>query len=339
MPEINRRVLLESRPEGWVGLDNFAFDEMPVAEPGDGELLVRNVFLSVDPYMRGRMNAGKSYIAPFEVGEPLQGGVVGQVVASRRDGFGEGDWVSGMLGWESYSLTDGEGVLKVDPDLAPLSYHLGILGMPGMTAYVGLTAIGRLALGETVFVTAASGAVGSVVGQIAKNMGCYVAGSAGSDAKVAFLTDELGFDAGINYKSAGSAGKAVRAACPKGIDVHFENVGGPIFEAALFNMRQNGRIVLCGMIADYNVEFSELPPGPRGLFVMIGRSLSMQGFIVFHYPELCREWVIKGSKWLAEGKLRYRESVAEGLDAAPAAFIGMLKGQNFGKQIVRIDEE
>jgi len=339
MQELNQRVILKSRPEGWVTPDNFDLDTTPVTEPEDGQLLVRNVYLSVDPYMRGRMNDVKSYIPPFELGKPLQGGVVGQVVASRNDAFAEGDWVSGMLGWENFSVSDGEGLQKVPAGPAPLSYHLGILGMPGMTAYVGLIGVGELQKGENVFVTAASGAVGSVVGQIAKNMDCHVAGSAGSDEKVAFLTAELGFDAALNYKTVEDHVAAVRGACPKGIDVHFENVGGPMFEAAIFNMRERGRIALCGMIADYNAEVSALPPGPRGLFVLIGRSIRMQGFIVFNYPKLCAEWVALGARWLEEGKIKYRETVAEGLESAPAAFIGMLEGKNFGKQIVRLADE
>lgn len=339
MPESNQRVILKSRPEGWVTPDNFALETAPARDPGDGELLIRNVYLSVDPYMRGRMNDAKSYIPPFEVGEPLQGGVVGQVAASRNPAFSEGDWVSGMLGWENYSISNGEGLQKVDRELAPLSYHLGILGMPGMTAYVGLIGVGELQEGENVFVTAASGAVGSVVGQIAKNMDCYVAGSAGSDEKVAFLTEELGFDAAVNYKTVDKPVAAVREVCPKGIDVHFENTGGPMFEAAIFNMRERGRIALCGMIADYNADPQELPPGPRGLFVLIGRSIRMQGFIVFNYPKLCAEWVKLGAGWLREGKLVYRESVAEGIENAPGAFIGMLEGENFGKQIVRLGDE
>lgn len=335
----NQRVLLASRPEGWPTLDNFRFDEVPVPEPADGQLLVRNVYLSVDPYMRGRMNDVKSYIAPFRLDEPLEGGVVGQVVASRHEGFAEGDWVSGMLGWERYTLSDGRDLVRLAPGPAPLSYHLGILGAPGMTAWVGLKRIGELQPGERVFVTAASGAVGSVVGQIAKNFDCTVAGSAGSDAKVAYLTDVLGYDAAFNYKTVDSVHAAVADACPKGIDVHFENVGGELFEAAIFNMRNRGRIVLCGMIADYNATREELPPGPRGLFVLIGRSIRMQGFIVFHYPELCREWVQTGTRWLAEGKLHYRETIEEGLENAPRAFLGMMRGENFGKQLVKLDDE
>lgn len=337
--EVNHRVLLASRPHGWVTADNFAFDETPVAEPGDGELLVRNLYLSVDPYMRGRMNDVKSYVPPFQVGEPLEGGVIGQVISSRNESFPEGTFVSGMLRWEDYSLTDGEGLQAIDPSLAPLSYHLGVLGMPGMTAYVGLVAIGELQEDESVFVTAASGAVGSVVGQIAKNLGCTVAGSAGSDAKVSFLTEELGFDAAFNYKTVDSEFKAVRGVCPRGIDVHFENVGGPVFEAAILNMRPKGRIALCGMIADYNATVEEMPPGPRGLFVMISRSIKMQGFIVFHYPELCQRWVRRAAGWLADGKLKYRETITDGLENSPAAFLGLLKGENFGKQIVRLTDD
>lgn len=339
MLRTNHRVILKSRPAGWVAPDNFDFDEVEIGDPAEGEVLVRNIYLSVDPYMRGRMNDVKSYIPPFEIGAPLEGGVVGEVTASRNDGFTEGDLVSGMLRWENFSLSNGDGLQKVPAGPAPLSYHLGILGMPGMTAWVGLKGVGAVKEGEHVFVTAASGAVGSVVGQIAKNLGCTVAGSAGSDEKVAFLKNELGFDEAINYKTADNAIAAVRRVRPEGIDVHFENVGGPMFEAALFNMRENGRIALCGMIADYNAEPEKLPSGPRGLFIMIGRSLRMQGFIVFQHPELCREWVKTGGRWLSEGKLKYHETVAEGLEKAPEAFIGMLKGKNLGKQIVRLDDE
>ncbi len=352
MSDTNRRVLLKSRPEGPVTPDNFCFDEQSVTDPSDGQILVRNLYMSVDPYMRGRMNDVESYIPPFQIGQPLEAGVVGRVVKSRHPGFREGDHVSGMLRWEEYSTSDGKGLHKVDPARAPLSYHLGVLGMPGMTAYVGLVGIGQVKEGESVFVSAASGAVGSVAGQIAKIMGCRVAGSAGSDGKVAFLTDELGFDAGLNYKTlslrpseatrsrpsgaADSPFEAVREAVGGGIDVLFENVGGPIFEASIWNMKAGGRIALCGMIADYNMPPQDQPPGPRGLAVLIGRGIRMQGFIVFNYPKLCGEWVVKGARWLQEGKLKVRETVAEGLDQAPAAFIGLMQGKNFGKQIVKL---
>ena len=348
MSQNNRRVLLKSRPEGPVTPDNFELDERDVPAPDHGQLLIRNLYMSVDPYMRGRMNDVESYIPPFQVGEPLEAGVVGRVVKSRHRGFREGDHVSGLLRWEEFSTSDGQGLQKVDPGLAPLSYHLGILGMPGMTAYVGLLGVGEVKEGDSVFVSAASGAVGSVVGQIAGILGCRVAGSAGSDDKIAYLTGELGFDAGLNYKTlevrpsgapVESAFDAVREAAGGGIDVLFENVGGPIFEAAIWNMKPGGRIALCGMIADYDTPPEDQPPGPRGLAVLIGRGIKMQGFIVFNYPDLCREWVVKGARWLKEGRLKYRETVAEGLENAPAAFIGMMRGENFGKQIVKLADE
>ncbi|MCG8506989.1 MAG: NADP-dependent oxidoreductase [Sphingomonadales bacterium] len=339
MPETNKQIRLASRPSGWVTPDNFTLTEEAAPEPADGQLLLRNIYMSVDPYMRGRMNDRKSYVEPFGLGEVLQAGVVAEVMESRSDKFSAGDIVTGMAGWENYSLHNGADLRKIAPGPAPLSYHLGILGMPGMTAYVGLVGIGEAKEGEQVYVSAASGAVGSVVGQIAKNLGCWAAGSAGSDEKVALLKDELGFDAAFNYKTTDSLHSAVHEVCPKGIDVYFENVGGAMLEAALFNMNPFGRIALCGMIADYNVKPEEMPPGPRGMILMVGRSLKMQGFIVFNYPELCQEWVAKGSQWLNEGKLKYRETVAEGIENAPAAFIGMLKGENIGKQIVKLADE
>ncbi len=345
MSPMNRRVLLKSRPQGPVTADNFELDQQSVPDPADGQILVRNLYMSVDPYMRGRMNDVESYIPPFQIGQPLEAGVVGRVVKSRHPGWREGDHASGMLRWEEVSLSDGKGLHKVNPALAPLSYHLGILGMPGMTAYVGLVGVAEVKAGDRVFVSAASGAVGSVVGQIARILGCRVAGSAGSDDKVAFLTGELGFDAGLNYKTlglsptgtvAGSPFEAVRQASGGGIDVLFENAGGPIFEASIWNMKAGGRIALCGMIADYDTPPEDQPPGPRGLAVLIGRGIRMQGFIVFNYPDLCQEWVVKGAQWLKEGRLKYRESVAVGLEQAPAAFIGLMQGKNFGKQIVKI---
>ena len=339
MAENNKRVLLNSRPRGWVELSNFRFDEHPIPSPGPGEVLIRNIFLSVDPYMRGRMNDAKSYVEPFQLGEPLQAGVVGEVVESDNPRYSSGDYVLGMLNWENYSLTDGQGLTKIDKDLSPLSYYLGILGMPGATAYVGLTHIAECKDGESVLVSAASGAVGSVVVQIAKNMGCYVVGSAGSDQKCAYLTDQLGIDAAINYKTEKSLHGRVRELFPKGIDVYFENVGGEILEAAIWNLAFNARIALCGMISDYNATPESLPPGPRGLAMLVGRSARMQGFIVTNYPELMRDWIQLGARWLSEEKLKYRESIAEGIENAPSAFIGMLKGENFGKQIVRLDDD
>ena len=330
----NRQVRLASRPQGWVTPENFTLAEEAVREPEDGELLVRNLYLSVDPYMRSRMDDRKSYVPPFELGGVLQGGVVGRVVASRNEAFDEGDYVCGMLGWENYSISDGSGLHTVDPDGAPLSYHLGILGMPGMTAWVGLMKIGAAKPGETVFVSAASGAVGSIVGQLAKIHGCRVTGCAGSDEKVALCQDEFGYDAMFNYRDGEGAAKSIAAICPDGIDVDFENVGGEIFEGALWNMRNYGRIALCGMISSYNDERME--PGPRGMGLIIGRRLTIRGFIVTDDRDACQEYVRKASGWIAEGRLRYRETIAEGIENAPAAFIDMLKGGNVGKQIVKL---
>ncbi len=335
MAELNQRILLNSRPQGWVVPENFTYDEVAIPEPGPGQILVRNIVMSVDPYMRGRMNDTKSYIPPFALGEPLQAGVVGEVVASDNPQFSDGDYVSGMLNWETYSLSDGEGLFKIDPSLAPPSYFLGVLGMPGATAYIGLTEVANLKDREAVMVSAASGAVGSVAVQIAKNMDCYVAGSAGSDAKCAWVK-ELGADVAINYKTESSLPGALRQAFPKGIDVYFENVGGAMLEAVIFNLALNARIALCGMINDYNQTPETMLPGPRGLFNLIGTSSRMQGFIVTNYPEQMRDWMQLGAQWLKEDKLVARESVAEGIQNAPAAFIGLLKGENFGKQIVRL---
>ena len=330
----NTQIRLASRPSGWVAAENFKVTEEPVPEPGEGQVLVRNVFMSVDPYMRGRMNDVKSYVPPFQINEVLQASVVGEVVDSRYDGIKAGDYVTGMLGWENYSVSDGRTLRQVHPGLAPLSYHLGILGMPGMTAYVGLMQIAKAKPGDTVFVSAASGAVGSIVGQLAKICGCKAVGSAGSDDKVALLTKEFGYDAGINYRTSESLADSVREACPKGIDVLFENVGGDIFEAALWNMRDYGRIALCGMIANYND--AEMQPGPRGMMLIIGRRLTIRGFIVSDHPEACQEYVRKAVGWLKDGKLKYRETVVEGIENAPQAFIDMLKGRNTGKQIVKL---
>jgi len=334
--ETNKQIRLASRPSGWVTNDNFTLTEEAVAEPADGEVLIRNIYMSVDPYMRGRMNDVKSYVPPFQIDEVLQASVVGQVIASRYDGIAEGDHVMGMLGWENYSVCDGRLLRKVHPGIAPLSYHLGILGMPGMTAYVGLMKIAEAKPGDNVFVSAASGAVGSVVGQLAKIHGCHVAGSAGSDEKVALLTEEFGYDGAFNYRTSKDLSASLREVSPKGIDVLFENVGGEIFEAALWHMRDFGRVALCGMISNYNDE--ELQPGPRGMAVIIGRRLMIRGFIVTDEPKACEEYVVKAIQWLEEGKLKYRETIAEGVENAPQAFIDLLSGRNIGKQIVRLSD-
>lgn len=331
---VNQQIRLASRPSGWATLDNFTLTEERVAAVGEGQLLVRNLFMSVDPYMRGRMNDVKSYVPPFEIGEVLEAGVVGEVIESRHGGFSPGDLVSGMLGWENYSLSDGKGLRKVAKGSFPLSYHLGILGMPGITAYAGLHVIAGAAAGETVFVSAASGAVGSIVGQLARLHGCTVTGCAGSDEKVDLLKSKFGYDAAFNYRDSESLPASIREICPDGIDVDFENVGGAIFEAALWNMRTHGRIALCGMIANYNDE--EPQPGPRGMAVIIARRLTIQGFLVMDHMDVAREYVAKAMQWLGEGKLHCEETIADGIENAPQAFIDMLRGKNIGKQIVRL---
>ena len=338
MAELNKRVLLAGRPHGWVDDSHFQLDEQKIPSPGAGQVLIRNIVLSVDPYMRARMNDVPSYIPPFEVGEVLQGGVVGEVIESDNPQFRNGDYVVGLLGWETWSLSDGNGLAKIDPELAPLSYFLGVLGMPGATAYVGLTHVAECREKEAVLVSAASGAVGSVVVQIAKNMDCYVVGSAGSDDKCDWVTGELGADASINYRTS-SVHQRVRELFPDGIDVDFENVGGEMLEAAIWNVADNARIALCGVISDLNQTLDSMPAGPRGIGNLIRHRARMQGFIVTDHPDLMREWVEVGARWLKKGKLKYRESIAEGIENAPAAFIGMLKGENFGKQIVRLDDD
>ena len=332
-------ILLKSRPSGWATVDNFELSDISLPEPKKGQMELEMLYMSVDPYMRGRMNDTKSYVPPFQIGQPCEAGVVARVTKSNGGRFEEGTLVSGMGHWATHMITEGVGFMPLPhASHVPLSYYLGILGMPGMTAYVGLKGVADLKEGESVFVSAASGAVGQVVGQIAKNMKCHVAGSAGADDKVAYLTEELGFDAAFNYKTSKNLFKDVIRANPDGIDVYFENVGGPMLEAVINRLNFNARIALCGMIADYNATLEDMSPGPRNLIMMVGRSVKMQGFIVSNYPDLSREWMEVGGNWVKEGKLKYRESVAEGLANAPQAFIDMLKGKNFGKQVVKIND-
>lgn len=334
--ENNKQIRLASRPSGWVSAENFELAEAPVPEPKDGQVLVRNVFMSVDSYMRGRMNDARSYVPPFRIGEVLQASVVGQVRSSRFDGIRNGDYVTGMLGWENFSVCDGRALRKVHPGLAPLSWHLGILGMPGMAAYVGLTRIAQARAGDNVFVSAAAGGVGSIAGQLARIQGCRVAGTAGSDDKVKLMKSEFGFHAGFNYRESGSLADSIKAVCPNGIDVLFENVGGEIFEAALRNMRDYGRIALCGMISNYND--AQPQPGPRGMTAIIAKRLTIRGYIVTDHPDACEEYVRKALDWIKEGKLKYRETISHGIESAPQALIDLLKGRNTGKQIVKLAE-
>src|SRR3990170_3440421 len=313
---MNNEIRPAARPQGLPRSSDFELAETPVPEPGEGEALIRNTFMSVDPYMRGRMNDVRSYVPPFELGEPLSGGAVGQVVESRLPGFAPGDWVLSML----------------DPVAAPVSTALGVMGMPGLTAYVGLLDIGQLQGGETVFVSGAAGAVGSVAGQIAKLKWCRVIGSAGSDEKVAWLR-ELGFDASFNYRDA-DVDDALREAAPDGIDLYFDNVGGAHLEAALTALRTYGRVVACGSISRYNDQ--ERTPGPWNIFLVVTKRLRVQGFIVSDHFDRLPAFAADMSGWLREGKVRYRETVVEGIENAPAAFIGLLTGENTGKMLVKV---
>lgn len=336
MTKKSREIRLASRPVGWPEESDFELVEVPIAEPGEGEILVRNLYMSVDPYMRGRMRDVESYTPPFQVGETLTGGSIGRVEVSRHPDFAAGDHVVGMQGWRERYVSDGTGQRKIDPDLAPLPAYLGTLGMPGMTAYVGLLDIGKPQAGETVFVSAAAGAVGSVAGQIGKIKGCRVVGSAGSAEKVAYLTEELGFDAAFNYRDT-DPDSGLAEHCPDGIDVYFENVGGPTLEAALAHMRPFGRIPVCGMIALYN---EEVPPaGPRNLIQIIPKRLTLRGFIVSDHMDRMADFTRDVGGWLTEGRVRSRETVVDGIDNAPAAFIGLLRGDNIGKMVVRLDVE
>jgi len=332
----NRQVLLAARPVGFPRESDFRLVETPIPEPGPGELLVRVVYLSLDPYMRGRMSGQRSYVRPVELGEVMEGGVVGEVMRSRHPGFAEGDIVEGRLGWQEYAVSDGQGIRKVDPAAAPISTALGVLGMPGLTAYFGLLEVGQPKPGETVVVSAASGAVGGLVGQIARLVGCRAVGLAGSDAKVDYLRQELGYDAGINYKTA-DLDAALVEACPQGIDVYFDNVGGRITEAVSRHVNPFARFAVCGLISQYNLTEPELAPRNER-FVLVSR-VRIQGFIVFDFAARYPEGLRQLTEWLRQGKLRYREDVVDGLERAPAALIGLLQGRNFGKQLVRVGPE
>jgi NADPH-dependent curcumin reductase CurA len=327
-----KEIRLASRPVGEPKESDFELAEAPVPEPSDGEVLVRNVYLSVDPYMRSRMNDTKSYAPSFQVGKPLQGGAVGQVVESRSPALSAGDWVNSMFGWREYYVADGSSLMKIDPSLAPPPTALGVLGLTGFTAYVGLLDIGSLAEEETVFVSAAAGAVGSVVGQIAKLKGCRVVGSAGSADKIAWVRDELGFDEVFNYREVPVA-EALGRACPDGIDVYFENVGGDHLEAALPRMRLSGRVVLCGLISQYND--TEQRPGPSLLPALVNR-LTIRGFIISDHLDRLSQFLADMGKWVSEGKIKDRETIVDGIENAPSAFIGLLKGENRGKMLVRV---
>jgi len=328
----NRQILLKSRPQGRSGKENFEPVEVPVPEPREGQVLLRIRYLSLDPYMRGRMSDARSYAKPAELGKPMVGGTVSEVVASRNAKFAVGDIVVAYAGWQDYALSDGTGLRKIDANAAPISTGVGVLGMPGMTAYVGLLEIGKPKPGETVVVAAASGAVGSAVGQIAKIKGARAVGVAGGAAKCRFVTEELGFDACIDHRASDFAAQ-LAAACPRGVDVYFENVGGAVQQAVWPLLNDFARIPVCGLIAQYNA--TTPIPGPD-MFSVLRKRLLIRGFIVSDFAARKGDFLRDAAAWIREGKLKYREDIVEGLDKAPEAFLGLLEGKNFGKLVVKV---
>ncbi len=328
----NKAWTLASRPAGWVTEDNFKLVESEAPRPQEGEVLVQGEWLSLDPYMRGRMNDVKSYVPPVQIGQVMVGEVAGEVLESKHPGFRPGDKVCAPLGWQLYGCAKGAELTKVDASRAPLSYYLGVLGMPGKTAYFGLNEIGRPKAGETVVVSAASGAVGSVVGQLAKIAGCRAVGIAGGKAKCDYVVKELGFDACVDYK-AGNLHRDLKEACAKGVDVYFENVGGEMLDTLLRLMNPFSRIVVCGMIAEYNLTE---PYAHKNLRAVLVNRIKMQGMIVFDWRERYPEAVQALAGYLAAGRLKYRESVLQGIERAPQGLIALLKGRNFGKQLVKL---
>jgi len=329
-----REIRLKRRPTGLPTEEDFELVEVMLPQIKEGEVLVRNAYLSVDPYMRGRMDERASYISPFPLGKPLEGGCVGQVIESRSPAFPEGEYVAGMKGWREFYISDGSDLVKVDAEKAPIQAYLGVLGMPGLTAYVGLLDIGRPEAGETVFVSAAGGAVGSLACQIARLRGCRVVGSTGSDEKAAWLQKEAGIDAAINYKKAESLAAELKRLCPRGIDVYFDNVGGPPLEAAIENMNPHGRIALCGMISVYNA--TRPPRAPRNLVAAVSKRLTLQGFIVTDHLDRHPAFLGEMSRWIGEGKIKWKETVVRGIENAPRAFLGLFSGENKGKMLVEL---
>ena len=336
-PPVNRQITLASRPHGDPGPEHFKLVEMPIPALGPGEMLLKTQWLSLDPYMRGRMDEGESYAKPVEVGGVMVGGTVSRVVASNIDHYRAGDIVLAYGGWQDYSISNGEGVVPLDPAKAPVQTALGVLGMPGMTAYVGLRNIGLPQPGETLVVAAATGPVGSMVGQIGRIKGCRVVGIAGGMDKARFLTEELGFNVGLDHRAPDLAAQ-LQAACPKGIDVYFENVAGKVWEAVLPLLNDFARVPVCGLIANYSL--TGLPEGPdRSVSLMntiLAKRLRLQGFIYWDFNEQSEDFRTEVGAWLREGRIKYREDIVEGLENAPEAFMGLLKGRNFGKLLVKV---
>lgn len=329
-----KQILLASRPKGMPSKDQFRTETVTLPELQDGEVLTKALYLSVDPYMRGRMNDVKSYVAPYKVDEPIIGAGIGKIIETKSSAFQKDDLVQGSFPWATESVHKASTLQKIDTELAPAPYYLGILGMPGLTAYFGLLYIGKPKAGETVVISGAAGAVGIVVGQIAKLKGCRVVGIAGSDEKIKMLKDEFNFDEVINYKTTSDMKKAIKDACPNDADVYFDNVGGSVSDAVIANINFHARIVLCGQIALYNS--TEVPTGPRLQPLLLTRSALMQGFIVSNFKEHFSEGMEQLSQWVKEGKLKYEETIMDGFDKLPEAFIGLFSGKNKGKMIVKI---
>lgn len=314
--------------------NDFELAEIMIPQIQEGQILVRNEFMSVDPYMRGRMGERETYIAPFELGKVLDGGCVGRVVESHSEKFREGDFVLGNKGWREYFVSDGQGLSSIDPEAAPIQNYLGVLGTTGFTAYVGLLDIGKPKEGETVFVSTAAGAVGSLVSQIAKIKGCRVVGSTGSDAKAAWLLDEAGIDTAFNYKEADNLFDELQKHCPEGIDIYFDNVGGTHLEAAIDSMNNHGRIVFCGMISIYNA--TRPPRAPRNLISAISKRLRLQGFIVYDHNDRLPQFLEDMGKWRKQGQIHWKETIVHGLENAPKAFLALFSGDSFGKMLVKL---
>lgn len=333
----NIQVVLVSRPKGWVEESDFEIQRGTVPEPDDGDVLVRNIYLSCDPYLRGLMSSASPYATLLPLDQPVRARAVGQVVKSRHPGYAEGDLVWGFLGWETYSVAKGGAELwPADPALGPISHFISILGMPGLTAYVGMTRICEPKAGETAFVSGAAGAVGQIAGQLARQAGARVVGSAGSDEKCAYLTNTLGFDGAFNYRTMSSIDDALAEHCGAGIDAYYDNVGGETLDAVLLRLNPHARIASCGMISQYNREEAA---GIRNLFAIVGNRVKMQGFVVGDHLTMLSDFQVEMSGWLKDGTVKYRESIVDGIENTPAAFIGMLRGDNIGKRLVRAGDD
>lgn len=331
---MNKTIQLKNRPKGTPTLKDFQFVNEDKPSPKNGEILLKTKYISVDPYLRGRMRDEESYIEPFKLNEPVESGIIAEVIESRNPNFSKGDYVSGMLKWKELQTSPGTGLNKVNKGLAPLTAFLGVLGLTGITAYLGLEKTGRLKKGETLLVSGASGAVGSVAGQIGKIKGCRVVGIAGTDEKIVQIKEKFGFDEGINYKTAGDLKKAIAEACPNGVDVYYDNVGGEILDAALANMNKFGRVINCGAISLYNK--TEMPTGPRPEGLLIKKSILMQGFTVRDYVKDFGPAINQLTSWFKEGKITHSETIVEGFDNVPQAFIDLFEGKNIGKMIVKV---